>query len=131
MTPDEYDELAAAFLRKLAAADMKAWRANQRVAERGGHDDTLSPPQMQKTETPHELPDGKSGPHFMLEARNKAKAAYETKYVREHPCRQCSGNIFYTSTGGCAACAHKSRKAKASSSAGAAKTKKKLEAAYL
>jgi ribosomal protein L37E len=107
MTPDEYEQLAAKFLRKLAAADMEAWRAHWRAAERHHDDHALSSKQAETIETGNAR-----HPRFISEARDAAKAAFATKYVREHPCKRCGGNIFYTSTGGCTACVRNFRKSR-------------------
>jgi hypothetical protein len=93
MTDEERDELAAEFLRKLALADMKAWSAHWRTAERAAErdpDDALSSKQAQKI-----------APRAAVKpAKTKAKRSV-TFYGR--PCR-CGSIERYISTGNCVAC---------------------------
>lgn len=116
MTDEQRADLEQAYLLALMRRDAKIWRKHQSTLERGGGEDALSSKQAQTIE-PHSQPEKDRGdPRFISEARNIAKAAFQTKYVREHPCKSCGGNFFYTSTGGCVDCQHNRRKSKASSS---------------
>jgi ribosomal protein L37E len=120
MTPDEYEELAAVYLRKLAAADMKAWREHQRTTERGGNEpDALSSLQAEKIE-PHAQPPKPRKPYVLTEAgREKRKAqsgpvsaarataiaAGENIYRRHTACKRCGGYLYYVTGQNCVACA--------------------------
>jgi ribosomal protein L37E len=115
MTEEQRADLGQRYLLALMTRDAMVWHEHAKTFERGGHEDALSSKEAQ-TMAPHaqpeKPPDGKSGRHFMSEARNVAKAAFQTKYIREHPCKRCGGNIFYTSTGGCTACVRNFRKSR-------------------
>jgi hypothetical protein len=133
MTPDERDELAAEFLRKLALADMKAWRAHWRMTERDGPDDALSPLQAQKIEprlpphVPHKpaprvLSKGRDA-RPMSTARATAIAAGENTYRRHTPCKRCGGYLYYVTAQNCVVC-HRIASAKSCAKRRAAKRAK-------